>query len=105
MISFNINQQSGIVIISYKFDDMFTPADIKNISPPDAVKENFAHKGVILAGRGPVWLYCFLTHYYHPTKFVATYDPRLQGAVVVESHGREYKPGDVIPVSNNLIPV
>lgn len=55
-------------------------------------------KGVILSGRGPIWLYCFLTHYYHPTKFIATYDPREGGAVIVESHSPEYKVGEVLKI-------
>lgn len=48
-------------------------------------------------GRGPIWLYGFLVHFYHPTVWVATYDPRLGGAVVVESHSPGVEPGDVIP--------
>jgi|SRR5450759_1923790 len=91
------------VCISFEFDEVITPAELKTINPPDVIKNGFAHKGVVLSGRGPVWLYCFLTHFYHPTKFVATYDPRLQGAVVVESHGSQYKVGDIIPVESSLI--
>jgi CRISPR-associated protein Csx3 len=58
-------------------------------------------KGIILSGRGPIWLYCYLTHYYHPTKFIATYDPRLNGAVIVESHTKDYKSGELIEVNIN----
>lgn len=56
------------------------------------------NQGVCISGRGPVWLYAALSHKYHPTQFVATYDPRLNGCVVVSSHTREKKIGDVIPL-------
>lgn len=52
--------------------------------------------GVIFDGRGPVWGFAILVHEAHPTRFVATRDPRL-GAVVVESHVPGLKAGDVIP--------
>jgi len=78
---------------------------IKPIEPKDLLKIEFpkidATKGVILSGRGPIWLYCYLMHHYHPTKFIATYDPRLNGAVIVESHTSEYRQGDLIKVDIN----
>jgi len=56
-------------------------------------------KGVIISGRGPVWLFAALAHEYHPCKWVATYDPRLGGAVVVESHHPDApQVGEVIPL-------
>ena len=99
MLNFSLKIADNYVIVSFDMNEPAAPGDLKVISPPDMVKENFAHKGVILSGRGPVWLYCYLSHFYHPTKFVATHDPRLQGAVVVQSHGSEYRPGDVIPLN------
>jgi CRISPR-associated protein Csx3 len=53
-------------------------------------------KGVILSGRGLIWVYCFLTHFYHPTKFIDTYDPRLGGRVIVETHSVNYAIGSVL---------
>jgi CRISPR-associated protein Csx3 len=104
-MKFNIKHLSETAaVISFEYEQSITPADLKIISPPTPVQNSISGKGVILSGRGPVWLYCFLTHFYHPTKFVATYDPRLHGAVVVESHSSEYKPGDIIPISNSQIP-
>lgn len=87
-------------IVHFDLQELFSPAALKTLSPPDPVTQNFAHKGVILSGRGPVWLYGFLVHFYHPTKWVATYDPRLKGAVVVESHTSEISVGDVIPIDS-----
>ena len=56
-------------------------------------------KGVVLSGRGPVWLYAALAHNYHATAWVGTFEPRLAGAVVVERHV-ETAPavGAVVPV-------
>lgn len=75
------------------------PSTLKYLTPPNLVAQNLAHLGVVLSGRGPIWLYAYLTHYYHPTAWVATYDPRLSGAVVVQSHHPDYNVGDVIPIS------
>lgn len=58
-------------------------------------------KGIVISGRLPVWAYSALVHFYHPRPFVATFDPRLGGAVVVESHVRGINIGDVISVSEN----
>lgn len=71
------------------------PAVISSLKPPEVNPQC----GVVLSGRGPVWLYAALVHHYHPTKWVATFDPRL-GAVVVESHSpKGPKVGSVIPIS------
>lgn len=103
-MTFKTIHKATWVMVSFSLsEDNLEPQRLSTLLPPDPIKENFAHKGVILSGRGPVWLYGYLVHFYHPTKFVATYDPRLQGAVVVESHGSEYKVGDIVPVDPKLI--
>ena len=103
MVEFNIKAFEKWTVISFNSDETLQPEDLKNLHPPDPVMQNFANKGIILSGRGPVWLYGFLIHFYHPTKFVATYDPRLAGAVVVESPGIDYKVGDVIPIDISIL--
>ncbi len=85
-------------IIYFSVENVITPDELATLTPPDPISNDFAHKGVILSGRGPIWLYGYLVHFYHPTLWVATYDPRLKGAVVVESHSPEVKVGDVIPI-------
>ncbi len=97
-IHFTTDHQEGFAFVSFQFEGSLEPADLKTLSPPDPIKEGFAQKGVILSGRGPVWLYGFLIHFYHPTRFVAVHDPRLAGAVVVESHHSHWSPGDIIPL-------
>ena len=103
MVNFKVNILQDYAVISFDIEDAFTPSEIKSLLPPDSIKLNFASKGIILSGRGPIWLYGFLIHFYHPTKFVATYDPRLAGAVVVESHSIDYKAGDVIPIEISVL--
>jgi len=97
--SFSATPEYSLVRFESK---ILSPDVLKTISPPDPIKNNFANKGVILSGRGPIWLYGFLIHFYHPTLWVATYDPRLNGAVVVESHTVKVKIGDVIPFENKI---
>ena len=52
---------------------------------------------VLFRGHGPVWLYSMLVHVAHATPNVATFEPRLNGYVVVSRHGGVYEEGDVIP--------
>ena len=92
LIEFSIEEKEYYTIVSFDLKDAISPDIISSIIPP---KVN-ATKGVLLNGRGPIWLYCFLAHYYHPTAFIATYDPRLGGAVIVESHKQGFKIGDMI---------
>jgi CRISPR-associated protein Csx3 len=52
---------------------------------------------VIVEGRAPIWRYGMALHLLHgsPAAAVAFYDPRL-GAVVVATHSREWKVGQVV---------
>lgn len=54
-------------------------------------------KGLVISGKGPIWGYGMILHKAHATPWVAFADPRLQGAVVVESHDTAYSPGDIYP--------
>ena len=93
-VKFDIKEEKDWSILLFELNDPITPDALKSVNPPK-VKGT---KGVVLSGRGPIWLYCFLVHCYHPTKFIAIYDPRLSGAVIVESHSSGYKVGDVVKV-------
>lgn len=53
-------------------------------------------KGVVISGRGPVWLFCTIAHHYHPAKWVATHDPRLGGGIVVATHTPGVGEGEII---------
>lgn len=98
MITFTYTENEQYVLIEFELESAtITPDVLQNLQPPDAVKAGFAHKGIILSGRGPIWLYAFLVHFYHPTKMVAVFDPRLNGAVVVATHSPDFQDGQIIP--------
>lgn len=54
---------------------------------------------VILSGRMPVWVFATCVHSLHPTRGVATFDPRLNAGVVVARHH------DTCPEVGALIPL
>ena len=91
-LKFNVKEEADYSILSFVIEEVLSPKDLAALTPPKVE----GSKGVILSGRGPIWLYCFLTQFYHPTKFIATYDPRLGGAVIVETHSVEYAIGSVL---------
>lgn len=71
------------------------PEILKSLQPPHFMEHKFAHKGVILSGQGPIWLYAYLVHYYHPVKWIGIHVPRLGGAVVTSSHDPKVKVGNI----------
>jgi CRISPR-associated protein Csx3 len=87
-----VKEEVDYSILSFEIEGVSSPEDLAAFIPPKVE----GSKGVILSGRGPIWVYCFLTHFYHPTKFIATYDPRLGGAVIVETHSVKYAIGSVL---------
>ncbi len=62
------------------------------------VGSKYYGKGVVISGRLPVWAHCALTHLFHASKFVAHFDPRFKGGVVVAAHDGMYRMGQIIPV-------
>jgi CRISPR-associated protein Csx3 len=53
---------------------------------------------VVVSGRLPVWAFAALVHLFHPRPWVATFDPRFGGGVVVMSHDPAGPSvGDVVP--------
>lgn len=72
---------------------IISPEDLKNLKLPESIDYR---KGVILYGKGPVWLYAYLSHELHIAKWLATFDPRI-GGVVVQSHDKDSpQVGDII---------
>ncbi|MFN4226532.1 MAG: CRISPR-associated ring nuclease Crn3/Csx3 [Candidatus Ratteibacteria bacterium] len=96
VIKFNIKHKNNFTLIEFELLKDLEPSDLSNLKPPDHVKAGFASDIIILSGRGPIWLYGYLIHFYHPTKAIAIFDPRLNGAVVIESHTKDFKVGDLI---------
>lgn len=92
-MKFSIEDFKDFQVLSFTLPEsgVITPDDLANIKVPDLD----AKKGVILSGRGPIWLYAYLVHYLHPTAWVACFDPRI-GGVIVQSHVKAFKVGQVI---------
>lgn len=84
MIKFGLSiEMEEFTMVDFSIDGgVCEPADLQTISPPDVD----GTKGVVISGRGPVWLYAALAHHYHVSAWVATFDPRLGGAVVTSRH-------------------
>ncbi len=59
-------------------------------------------RGVVISGKGPIWLYCAIAHEYHATAWTATHDPRL-GHVVFATHSKLAKVGEVIKPNEPII--
>lgn len=95
-IEFTVDLREKFGVLKFNLADSITPKDLRDLIPDNAKNELFSGKGIILSGKGPIWLYGYLVHYYHATQWVATYDPRLDGAVVVESHVTDVSVGDII---------
>lgn len=94
-LKFESKQEEAFTLVNFEISaDVIEPEILCDLHPPEV---EFT-KGVVISGRGPIWLYGFLVHQYHPARFVATFDPRLGGAVVVETHSKDVHIGEVIPV-------
>ena len=78
---------------------IINPEDIQKLISEMPVADG-GTEGVILSGRMPVWAFAALTHHFHPRPFVATFDPRLTGGVVVASHTEDLNVGDVIDIAD-----
>ncbi len=94
MIKFDVRELEEYTLVEFKLEEPISPEDLKEMRPPRVNPQ----KGVILSGRGPIWLYGALIHEYHPTAWVGTYDPRLGKAVITESHRPNKKIGDTVDV-------
>lgn len=92
----DVNGEHSIRVITFEIPGgVTTPEEFSS-----AVEEINSHLagefGMIIDGRGPVWGFAMIIHAAHPTKWIATRDPRL-GAVVISSHDTGIKVGQVLP--------
>ena len=92
MINFRIQESKDYSLLEFELDGPMTPEELKKVDPPIVNTT----KGVIISGRGPIWLYGYLVHEYHPTPWVATFDPRLGKGVIVASHVKGASVGDLV---------
>lgn len=98
-IQFKIERKENCTILAFELptSGVVTPEDLRKISI-DPVSEGICGSLVIISGRGPIWLYCALSHMLHPCKGVAIFDPRIGGGIVTQSHSPEFTVGDIIPL-------
>lgn len=92
------DQPSPFAVAHFRLNgEILEPASLAEVQLPDALLPQ-RHQGVVFSGRGPLWLYGHLVHLAHAFAWVAVYDPRLSGAVVVMRHTPSAPPlGQVIP--------
>ena len=101
MITFTTTPIEGATLLEFNIDSgVCEPADLATLAPPDVDGTG----GVIISGRGPVWLYAALAHHYHVTAWVGTFDPRLGGAVVTSRHSRTAPAvGSIVSLGENRV--
>jgi CRISPR-associated protein Csx3 len=86
------NKVKGIEIVVKKNNGILTPFDLPQIiNQIPSIHPN----GVVIGGRLPVWAYGAIVHHLHPSTWVAVYDPRL-GGIVVMTHTIEKTLGEII---------
>ena len=89
-------QYEGFAVVEIELPNQSCePSDLKELELPNGLNHQ---EGIVFSGRGPVWLFGCLVHQAHIFKWVGTFDPRLGGAVVVETHGGDRHVGEVVPV-------
>jgi len=86
--------------VSIGSNSIMSPDELKDLLyvVEKRVGARYYGKGVVISGRLPVWAHCALTHLFHASKFVAHFDPRFKGGVVVATHDEGYKIGQIVPV-------
>ncbi|HDI51834.1 MAG TPA: hypothetical protein ENF45_04320 [Bacteroidetes bacterium] len=65
----------------------------------EAVGTKYYGKGVVISGRLPIWAHSAIAHILHPARFIAHFDPRLKGGVIVATHDPRYNIGQIIPIN------
>ena len=94
-VSFKVTEFDNLSLVEFEIPGgVLVPSELQTIEAPTVD----ATKGVVLSGRGPVWLFANLTHQYHPSAWIGTFAPAEGGAIVVESHSTKVSVGEVIPV-------
>lgn len=86
-MKYEIEKNPGFTKVTFE-GEMFHTSELSAYvnAAPEIGRDIPAGDGVVISGRGPIWLYAALVHHYHPAAWVATFDPRLGGGVVVERH-------------------
>lgn len=63
---------------------LLAPSDLKRVEIPKAIELDL---GVVISGRGPIWLYAHLVELLRDVPWLATFDVGKNCPIVVQSHG------------------
>jgi len=97
-MKYQIEKKQGYCVVSFD-GELFHASELASYiaAAPQIGADIPPGDGVVISGRGPVWLYAALVHHFHPAAWVATFDPRLAGGVVTQRHVHLAPPiGEVI---------
>lgn len=96
-MNFTFQQLDGFSVINFEIEGgVIEPTSLAG-AVSDLSRFGLAlDQGLVLSGRGPIWLFCALAHELHPAKWVGCHDPRLGGAVVIQSHTKDVQIGQLI---------
>ena len=103
VILFEAAESEGFFRLRFELTDAIRPEDLDSIkdyldNSETSLSAIQGNKGLVISGRGPIWLYAFLSHYYgHRVLWLGVFDPKQEGAVVVQSHEPGRKEGDIVP--------
>ncbi len=95
-MDFSVKEFDEFTLVEFRLEELITPEQLPHLL--EMAPRVDPTRGVVISGRGPIWLHSALAHLYHPTKWVSHYDPRLGGAVVVQTHHPNVRVGQVIEV-------
>ncbi len=97
MVSYSTREFKGFTLVEFQLDGPISPDQLPGLLEMAPAVDPTG--GVVISGRGPIWLHSALAHHYHPTRWVAHYDPRLGGAVVVQTHHPSMRVGQVVRIA------
>lgn len=98
MIELNVEQESGVATL-LKIElggSQASPADLVELEFPDIA----GAKGLVISGFPQYAALTVACFYKNKSAWTAIVDPKLGGAVVVFSLNKEYRRGDIVPLSS-----
>lgn len=102
-IKFELIDGIDFMLLEFELKQNLLAEDLKTLDLPDPVKLKFSNRLFVISGRGPIWLYCYLNHFYHVCRAIAVFDPRFQAAVVVQTHDDSYEVGDLVKIDSSQL--
>jgi len=87
----------GFLLLHFVLEtDPLEPSALGMVTLP-VNPDRVADGGVIISGRGPLWLFAHLATRLRSARWIGVYDPRFEGAVVVAAAADSHvQPGDVV---------